>query len=348
MNIQCSLKSIGYFVAFGYLQKSAKAVVYKFEIDKYLVTSERTPPPDKSAPVFAKYDIDQGKCENGHYAYQTWLHARSIEEIPPMALSEFINLNNNRPILSFRGQAHYYIGLPGNSFAEKNGENWTEEELRAAVEAYIEMRSKELRGISFAKNHYYKKLAEQFGRTEKSYEYRMQNISYVYSLLGRPWLSGLKPAKNVGSRNVGVIERLIAEIEGNENRGSAFFEAKVKEARQKNFSVPPQGNRQPSKNPTTAQQFVRDPEVKAWVLQQAAGRCESCGANAPFVSLDNQPFLEVHHVKGLADGGSDTVYNAVALCPNCHREMHHGIEREMKIESLILKVERLTLKQSSH
>lgn len=36
----------------------------------------------------------------------------------------------------------------------------------------------------------------------------------------------------------------------------------------------------------------------------------------------NIPFLEVHHVKWLAKGGSDTVNNVVALCPNCHRKMH--------------------------
>jgi 5-methylcytosine-specific restriction protein A len=26
----------------------------------------------------------------------------------------------------------------------------------------------------------------------------------------------------------------------------------------------------------------------------------------------------------LSEGGGDTVDNAVALCPNCHRECHHG------------------------
>lgn len=54
--------------------------------------------------------------------------------------------------------------------------NWTEEELRATVAAYMEMRSKELNGIPFVKKHYYAELAGRFGRTEKSFEYRMQNI----------------------------------------------------------------------------------------------------------------------------------------------------------------------------
>jgi len=32
----------------------------------------------------------------------------------------------------------------------------------------------------------------------------------------------------------------------------------------------------------------------------------------------------VHHKKTLALGGEDTVDNSLALCPNCHREMHFG------------------------
>jgi 5-methylcytosine-specific restriction protein A len=34
--------------------------------------------------------------------------------------------------------------------------------------------------------------------------------------------------------------------------------------------------------------------------------------------------LEVHHKIRLADGGFDTVENAIAVCPNCHRQCHHG------------------------
>ncbi|MBE7567833.1 hypothetical protein [Acidithiobacillus sp. HP-11] len=31
----------------------------------------------------------------------------------------------------------------------------------------------------------------------------------------------------------------------------------------------------------------------------------------------------MHRVRQLADNGSDTVTNAVALCPNCDREVHY-------------------------
>ncbi|USD23313.1 hypothetical protein MJO52_09305 [Microbulbifer variabilis] len=86
-------------------------------------------------------------------------------------------------------------------------ENWTDEELKAAVEAYLDMHAKEANGISFVKRDIYADLSSRFGRTEKSYEYRMQNISYVFSIMGRDWISGLKPAKNVGSNTASTIER---------------------------------------------------------------------------------------------------------------------------------------------
>lgn len=71
--------------------------------------------------------------------------------------------------------------------------------------------------------------------------------------------------------------------------------------------------------------FVRNPDVVAEVLLRANGRCESCAKMAPFLRRkDGTPYLEIHHVQRLADGGEDTVENAVALCPNCHRKQHFG------------------------
>ena len=93
-------------------------------------------------------------------------------------------------------------------------DNWTEEELRASVDAYVEMHRLEAAGQPFTKKSYYEDLADRFGRTVKSYEYRMQNISYVYSLQGRRWVSGLKPARNVGSNVIQHLEQLIAASEG--------------------------------------------------------------------------------------------------------------------------------------
>lgn len=220
-------------------------------------------------------------------------------------------------------------------------DNWTEEELKAAVEAYVQMHSDEANGVPFVKKQIYSELANRIGRTEKSFEYRMQNISYVYDLMGREWVSGLKPAKNVGSNNAAVIERLISEVEGQSLPKVAEFETQVITYKSKANLPKPVGIKEPEKTYTQVTNFNRDPKVKAWILKEASGKCECCGLNAPFTTAEGEPFLEVHHLRRLADGGSDTVTNAVALCPNCHREMHYGINKSSLVDSMYSKLSRL-------
>jgi 5-methylcytosine-specific restriction protein A len=220
-------------------------------------------------------------------------------------------------------------------------DGWSKEELRASVDAYAEMQRKERKGEPFTKTRYYEDLAAKFGRTEKAFEYRMQNISYVMTLLGRDWLTGLKPAKNVGANVAAEIEAMIAQAEGKQFVPVAAFEIEAREeAKKKNLSKP-EGNRHPTATPSAITQYQRDAAVKAWVLQQAKGKCESCEQMAPFNGSDGLPFLEVHHVRQLADNGSDTVTNAVALCPNCHRELHYGENSRALVLRLYERVTRL-------
>lgn len=87
-----------------------------------------------------------------------------------------------------------------------------------------------------------------------------------------------------------------------------------------------QASKIPEKIQMTAVEFKRNPDVVAEVLLRANGICEQCNKNAPFIrKKDNTPYLEVHHRIMLSDGGEDTVKNAIAICPNCHRELHFGI-----------------------
>lgn len=90
--------------------------------------------------------------------------------------------------------------------------NWTTEELTGAVKVYIEMVKKTNEGEKVVKSHYYKKLASEFDRSAKSFEFRMQNISYVYTLLGLEYLKGLKPAKNVGKNVIIEIKSIIKKV----------------------------------------------------------------------------------------------------------------------------------------
>ena len=81
----------------------------------------------------------------------------------------------------------------------------------------------------------------------------------------------------------------------------------------------------PNRTAVVLYAFVRNPDVVAEVLLRAMGKCERCKATAPFLRRkDSTPYLEVHHIIQLANGGEDTVENAEALCPNCHRELHYG------------------------
>jgi len=84
-------------------------------------------------------------------------------------------------------------------------------------------------------------------------------------------------------------------------------------------------SRKPTKFLGIVSLYKRNPDVVAEVLARAGDKCEACGGKAPFNRrTDGSPFLEVHHKMFLSAGGEDTVDNAVAICPNCHREKHFG------------------------
>ena len=103
----------------------------------------------------------------------------------------------------------------------------------------------------------------------------------------------------------------------------------------------PEGSRKPVEVERLQKVYLRDPMVKAWILQQSKGICENCGKNAPFYLNDGSPYLEVHHVIPLSSGGADTTDNCVALCPNCHRELHYSKNAKELIEMLYVNINRL-------
>jgi 5-methylcytosine-specific restriction endonuclease McrA len=81
----------------------------------------------------------------------------------------------------------------------------------------------------------------------------------------------------------------------------------------------------PKKTIVSQTVFIRNPYVVAEVLERANGECERCNKKAPFLKdTDESPYLEVHHKIPLAEGGDDTIENAIGLCPNCHRHAHYG------------------------
>lgn len=87
--------------------------------------------------------------------------------------------------------------------------------------------------------------------------------------------------------------------------------------------------------------YPRKDDVIAWVLHSAGGRCEVCGDAAPFLKSDGEPYLEIHHVRHLADGGPDQTDNSVAACPTCHRRLHFAADREALRLALLVRTPRL-------
>jgi 5-methylcytosine-specific restriction protein A len=81
--------------------------------------------------------------------------------------------------------------------------------------------------------------------------------------------------------------------------------------------------------------YQRSKAVQIYVKRRAEGTCEGCGNDAPFVTPQGRPYLEAHHVRRVSDGGPDHPRWVIALCPNCHRRIHHGKDGDEYNETLI-------------
>ncbi|EBA04046.1 HNH nuclease [Rhodobacterales bacterium HTCC2150] len=124
------------------------------------------------------------------------------------------------------------------------------------------------------------------------------------------WSDGLSDLQSVAAAETSLVEQV---------QKSLKLDPK---ARQKRLADAP---KLPEKQKATTTIFKRNPDVIAEVLFRANGTCEGCRQSAPFDRRsDGTPYLEVHHKIPLAKDGHDSVDNAVALCPNCHRREHSG------------------------
>jgi 5-methylcytosine-specific restriction protein A len=83
--------------------------------------------------------------------------------------------------------------------------------------------------------------------------------------------------------------------------------------------------------------YYRSEIVRRYALKVADGVCQGCDHEAPFLDDHGEPFLEVHHLHRRSDGGADHPDNVVALCPNCHRRVHHGQDGDEYNQQLIKK-----------
>jgi 5-methylcytosine-specific restriction protein A len=84
--------------------------------------------------------------------------------------------------------------------------------------------------------------------------------------------------------------------------------------------------------------YLRSDDLKVYVLRRADGSCEGCETPAPFTTKAGRPYLEPHHTRRLSDGGPDDYHHVIALCPTCHRRVHHGADGDGYNGELIAKL----------
>ncbi len=90
---------------------------------------------------------------------------------------------------------------------------------------------------------------------------------------------------------------------------------------------------------TTGSNYQRAKPITNFVKARADGICEACGEAAPFQNKDGEPYLESHHVDELGKGGKDHPAKVVALCPTCHKRVHHWDKKEQFNQQLREKLE---------
>jgi HNH endonuclease len=127
-----------------------------------------------------------------------------------------------------------------------------------------------------------------------------------------------------------LAERILALIQNRRRfRGAEMDEEGLKSASLEELRAAALGKSVPRAGAQQRLVTVRKREVaiKAYALKRAAGRCEFCGEDAPFLSDDGKPYLESHHILRVSDEGPDHPRNVIGVCPNCHRRAHYAHDR---------------------
>jgi hypothetical protein len=84
----------------------------------------------------------------------------------------------------------------GSAAPGAKGTDWTAEQVAIVVANYFLMLERERAGDKINKADLYRQLAPEVGRSEKSIEWKLRNVSAVLEELGIAWIPGLLPAHN--------------------------------------------------------------------------------------------------------------------------------------------------------
>jgi 5-methylcytosine-specific restriction enzyme A len=145
-------------------------------------------------------------------------------------------------------------------------------------------------------------------------------------------------SKNLSNED--LINTAVSSYLRTPTSNSDEFELKANSLLSLKGEPPPKGTKKPAKKSKISNARERSPEVKRWLLDNTGNVCECCLVE-PFLKPDGSTYREIHHLKKLADDGSDRVENAVAICANCHRELHFGANNADLLDELYNRISRL-------
>ncbi|MBB2161263.1 hypothetical protein HLH48_13965 [Gluconacetobacter sacchari] len=124
------------------------------------------------------------------------------------------------------------------------------------------------------------------------------------------------------------VYRSQQELEEETERGVEQLNEEWTNEKQIEFLQKNIGHELPEQETVQIIRYKRNPAVVVAARWRADGHCEECKKPAPFKrQSDGKPFLEVHHIHPLSQGGVDKIDNVKAICPNCHRKLHYGIDQ---------------------
>jgi 5-methylcytosine-specific restriction protein A len=85
--------------------------------------------------------------------------------------------------------------------------------------------------------------------------------------------------------------------------------------------------------------------IRTYALERSRGVCEGCFQPAPFSTKNSVPYLEVHHLTPVSQGGADHPMKVTAVCPNCHRRTEKSEDADAFNEAIrkyVLEIESQT------
>ena len=88
--------------------------------------------------------------------------------------------------------------------------------------------------------------------------------------------------------------------------------------------------------------FRRNPALAKKAIKRSDYKCEICAGHQSFIASDGKPYMEAHHLIPLSKQDDfkkslNQVGNIVCLCPNCHKEIHYGQNRNGMLKDLLEK-----------